>query len=190
MRREALSSKVISPQSQELMRVVGLAGPIKSGKSSVARILCEKAGFSRLSFGQLVVEQVNAQHLNPTRGQLQETGTQLIRELGYEGITDLLLRKMDKNPFQVIEGVRHAGVDSYLRKRFKNVYKLVYVDCPLEERFRRAQTENPQLTTETFLTQDEAPIEWGTRALRVIAEVVFSNDRGVDELTYQVSRFL
>ncbi len=115
---------------------------------------------------------------------------QLIRELGYEGITDLLLRKMDRNPSQVIEGVRHAGVDSYLREKFKNVYKLVYVDSPFEVRLQRAQTEYPELTVEAFRSQDEAQVESGTHALRGIAEVVLTNDKGLEELTKRVRRLV
>jgi len=188
MEPESLSKS--SGQKRLCAGWIGVAGPIRGGKSTVAKKIAQSGLYRRLSFGEMIYGRAVKAGLEPTRLVLQQLGSRMVREMGYVGITEMLLEKAPPGCDLVIDGIRHIEVNEYLRRKSICGYSLVYVDAPFMVRFDRARKAQPSLTAEQFTAMDTAPIEQGTILLRDHAQCVLNNDTANEQLDQQVSELL
>ncbi|MBU7038785.1 MAG: AAA family ATPase [Theionarchaea archaeon] len=91
-----------------MWKFIGVSGPIGAGKTTLCTILIER-GYKYLSFGKLVGDIVKKERTIYSRRELQDRGEELIRDLGYPGIVNLLFEKnkVDKASNHVVDGIRH-----------------------------------------------------------------------------------
>jgi dephospho-CoA kinase len=123
--------------------VLALAGKIASGKSKLADEFAKTMGWPHVSFGDFVRGVARERGLPDTREVLQELGDKFIRE-ELESFCKSVLAQADWKPGQplVIEGVRHAEVDTLLRELVApSKYFLVLVSVDDQTRKERLRAE-------------------------------------------------
>lgn len=123
--------------------VLALAGKIASGKSTLAVNFAEAVGWPHVSFGDYVRGVARERGLEETREVLQEIGDKFIRE-DLEGFCKSVLAQADWQPGMplVVEGIRHAEVNSLLRRMVApSKYFLVLVSVDDQTRKARLQQE-------------------------------------------------
>jgi adenylate kinase family enzyme len=118
--------------------VVALAGRKGSGKSTIARTLVERHGFSHASFGQYVRSEGQRRKLKLDTPGLEELGSALIQDLGWERFCREVLRNVLGASELVVDGVRHWEVVPILRSITSPAKViLVFVEIDDDERVAR-----------------------------------------------------
>jgi predicted kinase len=108
-----------------------VAGPMRSGKSTVARRIVERFGGVRLGFGDVVRRRAQALGLQDDRSSLQRVGEEWVtRDPG--GLCDAVLTPSAGEAVVVVDGVRHQHVHGLLRARARGRrVVLVFVDADI-----------------------------------------------------------
>jgi dephospho-CoA kinase len=178
-------------------RIIGVSGQIGAGKTETSCILTNQWGYIRLSFGELVEGIIKEEKIAVTRKNLQDKGEELIRTIGCEGITDLLIKKtkIDEVSNYVVDGIRRVGVHLYFRKLFGDSFTLIYVDAPEAVRLTRIKyAGTPKnitiVTLDDLRAADEAPVEKGVPELKKHADVIIQNTGSREDLLNELSRYL
>jgi dephospho-CoA kinase len=118
---------------------VGVAGPIGSGKTTLASELATRIDCPRASFGELVRSVAQTLGLNPTdRTVLQDLGDELIAE-GWTSFVEAVLTQAGYSSGSVvIDGIRHRSAIETLRSMLEPTpLVIVAVDISDEERRER-----------------------------------------------------
>jgi cytidylate kinase len=91
--------------------VLGIAGTLRSGKSSLADELATRLAIPLVSFGGYVREQARTRGIPLSRSNLQELGVQLIAELGWRSFVVRVLETVGDDSAQsmIVEGIRHRA---------------------------------------------------------------------------------
>jgi adenylate kinase family enzyme len=154
--------------------VLALSGKIASGKSTLANEFAKEVGWPCVSFGDYVRSVARDRGLVESREILQEVGDKLIRT-NLEGFCQSVLAQADWKPGQalVIEGVRHAEVNTVLRSLVApSKYVLAYLKVDDQIRKDRLRDEGigdkELIHVETHPTEEQV-----TRVLPYIADYVF-----------------
>ncbi len=144
------------------MRIlIGLTGPMASGKGESAKYLVEKKGFSYISLSDMVREEVRRRGLELTRENMQNTGNSM-RKTGGAGILGKLVREKisGTNKNWVIDGIRNPSEIKELRKIHK--FYLIALLSPLqllvERIFSRQRSSDPLSRNEIVKKMER---EWG-----------------------------
>ena len=172
-------------------RVVGLAGQIGSGKSSVARGLADALSCPVASFGDCVRGIARERGVDPVRENLQAIGQELLEMLGPASFIDRVLEgsRWDRRGSLVVEGIRHRTVAETLPSRVQPIpFFLVYLEVPDPLRRSRAITRDA-LSPGVLSQLEQHPTEREVRyAVRDLADVVISADADVAGTVASVTR--
>jgi dephospho-CoA kinase len=169
--------------------VIGLAGPIGSGKTSVALGLASALNCSVASFGTYVRELAVRSGRGTSRDTLQEISEQLIDLIGLRGLTRNVLASAvwDREHSLVVDGIRHPDVVTALRAEAAPLpVILVYLDVSPKVRRNRFVTRDNLSAWEldSFeLHSTERDVETRVRAL---ADVVMTADGQVEDVVAAV----
>jgi dephospho-CoA kinase len=111
-------------------KIVGFAGRIKSGKSTISRRVAKDLGWTWVSFGDLLRDEASRRGLAPSsREVLQNLGRELIRG-GWKTFCSALLKKAGWAPSQplIVDSVRHIeAIDTLKLLTAPSEVKLVFV---------------------------------------------------------------
>ena len=161
--------------------MVGLSGRIASGKSYLGEYLEQWYGFQVMRYRTLLARILGERGQPVSRDTLQEIGLELGKEIGYDGLTRLLLE--DANPDQnyALDGVRHLSTFSYLKGLYADRFALFYRDVDEALRWRlhnERSAEQIQMTLEEFRAIDRAPVESEIPLLKSKADLIppFASD--------------
>lgn len=113
--------------------IVGITGPIASGKSVLAEML-DSRGFIRMTLSEEVREECKARNLQIVRKVLQDIGNEMRVKHGNGYWASRLLSKTKPNKNYVIEGIRNPGEVEELRK--ERNFVLIGVTAPEELRLK------------------------------------------------------
>lgn len=175
--------------------VVGVVGPIASGKSLVAKCLVD-AGFEAFSLSDRIRDSLRFEGIEITRPSLQDRGDYLRSEFGEDILareTAELIRQGDSSCI-VIESIRHPEEIVYLKESLGVL--IVGVNAAPKRRFefvqQRGRTGDSQ-TWEEFLEADERENDSSIKDHRIrvsdcldMADVVIENDGSKDELKEKI----
>lgn len=115
------------------MVIIGVVGPIASGKSILSDMLVQK-GFTKLSFSAEVREEANIRGIPIERKHLQDLGNKMRKEQGGDYWAQRIISKIEPNKKYIIEGIRNLH-EVHALKKLSN-FKLIAVDAPIEKRFQ------------------------------------------------------
>ncbi len=155
--------------------VVGFAGRIGSGKTTLSRMTAQRLELQWTSFGDLVRRTASEQRLEQTRQSLQDLGDSMIAA-GWKGFCGSLLALADWRHGQglVIDGIRHVAAVTTLRDLVDpNRLLVVFVDLPPE--MRRSRLESRGITPGAIAAADAHPNEAEVDAVRAMADIVVDN---------------
>lgn len=96
--------------------VLGFAGSIASGKSTLSIAVASALGWQRVSFGDCVRAVAQNQGLGDSREVLQAVGASLINQ-GWEQFCKAVLAQSNWEPGQplIVDGIRHAEIVPIMR---------------------------------------------------------------------------
>ena len=173
-------------------RIVVVSGAIASGKSELARALCDRFRGKRYSTREMLIEQVGEL---TERAELQAAGERLDAETDGAWVRDGLSRAvydLKDLDFVVIDSVRISAQIAHLRRSFGRRVIHVHVDASddtLRERYesRRAHAEVDELPTYEEARASKTEQQVGSLALE--ADVVVDSDRSTPaDLLVRVAR--
>ena len=175
--------------SRSYSRVLGIAGQICSGKTSLAKELGARLAAQRVSFGQYVSKEAVKRGIPTDREHLQELGEQLLAELGPTRFVQLVFEDAGapKEGWLVVDGIRHLEVSEAIRGAAQH-YVLLYLEVPQSERLRRLEGRDG-LPQETNIASMDHPMELRIPQLSRYADLTLPGEP-VSEWVDKVGRFL
>lgn len=167
--------------------VLGLAGGIASGKSTLSEALSRTLHCRRASFGGFVRELAKARGLPARREVWQQLGQELI-QAGVREFCVAVLRSggWESGDRFIIDGIRHKAVAVALREIVKpSDFRLIYVSVPAEVRSERLKSANTHGLT--LAEMEEHPTELDVReTLPDLADLIVNGELPVDVLIGQI----
>ena len=119
--------------------IIGLTGPICSGKDEVAKLLSEM-GFTRLSLSDEIRAEMRAKGIELTRSNLQEYADNTRRKEGAGAWARKIMARLQNDKNYVIDSIRNPGEIEELRQ-LGNFF-LIKVYAPARMRFSRMVKRN------------------------------------------------
>lgn len=130
--------------------IIGLTGPVGSGKGEVSNILTGM-GYVRFSFSDALREKMNEEGIELTRKNMQDFGDNWRKTEGMEILAKMLSDKImkTKTKYAVIDGFRNpAEVEEF--KKFRD-FVLIGIDSTPENRFNRLIKRGRENDPKTFV---------------------------------------
>jgi cytidylate kinase len=168
--------------------VVGFAGRIGSGKSTISIEVARALGWPRASFGDYVRTVARSAGLGESREGLQEIGASLI-ERGVDDFCRAVLAQSGWNAGEplVIDGIRHAEVIESLRKLVAPLeMRVVYLDVKDEKRLNNLRKREDAVAEELELVEGHTTEEQVKNVLPELADLRLPGDRPLEELVATV----
>lgn len=177
--------------------IIGIAGPIASGKSVLVDMLVEK-GFVCLGLSDEVREEAKKLGIPIERKALQDFGNAMREKFGNGYWAERLIKKMEPSKNYIIVGIRNPGEIDSLRKLGNFV--LIGIDAPVEKRFQwilaRDKDSDPK-TIEEIKAMDsrdrgvgEAAHGQQSQKCYEMADAYVLNDSSFEDLAKKVSELL
>ncbi len=175
------------PQSRNKL-VVGIAGSIGAGKTTVAKYLASGHGFGYLRYSQVLAEWLGRGTNN--RAVLQQLGWEIMSRGKQNQLNAMLIGKIRDGRDYAIDGLRHRIDYITLRKRFRRKFFLLYVDAPAALRWHRLRRNRKFGSIMQFRKADHHPVERRLRSLKRHASFVISNNGTRAELRRALDRVI
>lgn len=120
--------------------VLGLVGPIASGKGTIARFLKSK-GFEYFSLSDVVRDETRSRDLEINRKNLQDVGNDLRSNFSGAVLVDRIVGKVKKHNLVVIDGVRNPQEIAAIKNDLfgKIMHVSAYKNRRLERYLERAE---------------------------------------------------
>ncbi|HET9098696.1 MAG TPA: AAA family ATPase [Candidatus Saccharimonadales bacterium] len=176
-------------------QLVGLTGTLNAGKDTAANHLVNNHGFMHVSSGDVLRAEAKRQGLPNDRNTLIEIGVRLRKEYGNVGA--LVIKGVEQWQEQkeaylgglVVSGLRILGEAQEVHAQGG---KLVFIDAPVEERYRRMvarqRDAEAEKTLEEFMEHERYELEGlggsdrpHLRAIQAISDIRLDNS-GLPEL--------
>ncbi|KKW01560.1 MAG: hypothetical protein UY52_C0007G0021 [Parcubacteria group bacterium GW2011_GWC2_49_9] len=129
------SSLPLGKKTTPMKTVIGIIGPIGSGKDTAAIYLAEKLGCKVYEISGHIKKLAHEQGILHDRQSLIDFGNRIVKERGSEYLPNALLEQISERG--IITGMRQVAQIEYLQKHSNLI--LVAIDADPEIRFKRAQ---------------------------------------------------
>jgi uncharacterized protein YprB with RNaseH-like and TPR domain/predicted nuclease with RNAse H fold/dephospho-CoA kinase len=165
-------------------RVIGLSGPISSGKTTAGQYLALH-GFAYGRYSQVLQSLLEDRGLPVTRESLQQIGEEVYRGLGQRWLGSELIKRMPESGDLVIDGLRHPEDHSFLVEAFGPCFFHMHIDAPESLREQRYITSEGD--KEEFRRATAHPVEADTPKLAELANVIIHNRGSLEEFFSELS---
>lgn len=135
--------------------LIGLTGRIASGKGEIVEYL-KKKGFEYCTISQVIRKESAKINIPITRSSLQDVGNLIRKHEGSGGWIKRIIKIIDLNKNNIVDGIRNPGEVEELRKT--KDFILISVDAPQKIRYRRVLSrgkESDPKEWEDFIKVDE-----------------------------------
>lgn len=135
------------------MKIIGLCGKIGSGKDTFADYLVRKHGFVKLTMGEMILKEMQAQGIKEIdRFKMQQFSDESKKKYGKDVWARACTDFARKNQLRrvVISGVRDSSELNYLRITLAKDFALVCINAEQETRFKRVKARKSMKDVETF----------------------------------------
>lgn len=174
-----------------MQQIIGIVGPIASGKGEVARFLSEEYGFFRTSLSDRIREINVKRNLSNTRETLQNLGDELRRLYGNDILCELTMNLLEDQPKIVIESIRHPDELKFFRDFGNRNTKIIAVDATREKRFKYMLERNlegdPKTWTEFLIRDTREYLRLNNSSIDIngcigLADVIVQNNLSINDL--------
>lgn len=146
--------------------IIGVAGPIASGKSTFAKALAQRFSLKLIGFGQYVRHVARGKGLDDSnRRILQDLGQSLVEDDARAFVQGVFAHaSFQRTDGVVLDGIRHDSVWLEIlafASSHGSIARLVLLDMPEEERRKRLKTR--ALSLDEIEEQDRHPSEADVR---------------------------
>lgn len=163
--------------------VVGLSGPISSGKTTAGRFL-ESEGFRYGRYSLVLKDMLEERGVAVSRESLQEIGEEVYKNPGQRWLCRKLVERLPSGGDIVIDGLRHPEDHAFLTETFGPDFIHIYIDAPEELRLQRYIVDRG--TREEFEAATAHPVESDVPAMAPLAHVVLSNSGSREEFESKI----
>lgn len=178
--------------------IIGLVGPLCSGKDSFSKILLER-GFECFSLGDVLREEMKSAGQEITRESIQKFANNLREKEGSAIISQIIISKMRKDKSYLVQGFRNPEEIKEFRKL--NDFFLVSLDSSVETRFERMKLRKREKDPENFqefkkiddmelLGTNQEKHGFNIQECMKMAEKKIVNDGDFEDLKNKVGQFL
>lgn len=173
-------------------KIIGLVGPIRAGKSSVAAYLCEKYGYQLASNSDLLRDIAVNLGMAPTRDNLRRLGDSIFTVLGNDTLARYRLSMPQSFPI-VVDGIRYKEeITIYLQEPS---FRLLGIDAPEDLRHQRTnllahQGKDQELSNSQFSQLNLARSELQVESLLELANAKIFNDQTQVDLFGQIDQLI
>ena len=160
--------------------IIGLSGAIASGKSIISAKLAEILGGAKYTFSDMLKNEMKKRNLEINRENMQHFSSGFIRELGYPGFTEALLKELkpDSPKVIIIDGIRHIGVLDYLSSKYSHFIS-IYVEADFDTRYERYIQKN-NTNKQQFMAICSRDTESEIKDIKILSNIHINNN--VDDL--------
>lgn len=120
---------------------IGLSGTIAAGKGVVKSAMEERYKTLYFSCSDILREEADKRNIERTRKNLTDIGNELRKLHGPGVLAEKIIDRLSKLPvlpeIVIIDSIRNPGEVSMLRYTLKKYFFLLFVDAPLEIRYKR-----------------------------------------------------
>ena len=159
--------------------VVCIVGQPGAGKDELANYLEKKKGFSHISTGNIIREEMKKENIPTDRERMRVFSKNMREKTGNGYPANIAARKIACDT--VISGPRNMDEVNVFRKKFGKNFILVAVYAPIEIRYQRVKSgrerDGDNITFAQFKAQEEAELDSGTHEL---SKLLSTADRSVD----------
>lgn len=145
----------MAKQNKQL--VIGIIGPIASGKGAAARWLVEKYGFEEITLSDFLRQEARRRNKHPSRRYLRKLQAELRAKYGDDYLLQRAIEAIKQKGYEkvVIDGLRQPDECALAKKLLKA--KIILIDSDPFVRFKRAKSRGRKGFAESyeqFLHQD------------------------------------
>lgn len=170
--------------------VIGIAGRIGAGKTSVARYLELKHGFFYIRYSQVLSDW---KATDPeSRAHLQAVGWEVMAGGMQQELNDRLIAKIGDRGKCAVDGLRDPLDYLSLSTKFPAHFHLIFIDGPTETRWKRLHEKDAKKypNRQAFNGADLHPVEQQIDSFRNQAEFLLENSGSREELYEKVDAIL
>jgi len=175
--------------------IIGLVGPIASGKGTVKKYLVEKYSAQDCRFSTILRDVLKRLSIEPSRDNLINLSTILREQFGQDLLAKVIANdaKHLDGEIVVIDGVRRMEDVKYLRE--VPGFVLVAIDAHPEKRHtrlvvRNENTGDDKKTYEEFIADHSRETEATIPGVMKTADLIIDNSGTFDELYAQVDKIV
>ena len=166
--------------------VLGITGKRGSGKDTMAEYLKATYGFRVLTYTDDVLAPIlKAKGREVTRENLISLALEMRAASGRHILTKLMCDKIDLDGLWAISGVRYPEEVGYFKERFGDAFKLVKIECSIENRHERVVLRGTKgeagMTMRKFMEIEEKETEKMINETIRLADFSLDNDGKLDE---------
>ncbi len=177
------------------MIVIGLVGPKRSGKDTVAEYIVQKYGAKSHAHSEIYNEILRLLKISNTRMNIIKL-VGLRDVFGSNVLIHALNKKIqeDKAELEVVTGIRFENELENIKTYPQSI--LIYIDAPVEQRYERQLLEKQYQGDSTMSFEEfkeieaKQPTETHIAELKKKCEYILLNDKGREELFEQVDNIL
>lgn len=177
-----------------MKKIIGIIGPVGSGKDTVAEYISNKLGINSFQISQPLKDIAKEKNMEPTRENLIKIGSDLVKEKGPEYLAELCLKKISGD-IGMITGVRVLEIIEYLRKNTDFI--LLSIDANPNLRFNRSTERGKSgeaRTLEEFVEnenrENSSPNVQRLFECMKLADYSIQNEDSLEDLFREVDEFL
>ena len=164
--------------------IIGLTGPAQAGKDTVADYIVENYGFKKVSFSDILDEELKKRGLEITKMNRSKLGDDLRKKGGMGVLAEILLKRID-SPDVVIPNFRSPEEVVYIRSKTSG-FHLILIETDAKKRYERRSNIDPD-NFEEFVARDERDFKnKGMESVFIMADHSLHNDGNLEELHEQI----
>jgi dephospho-CoA kinase len=160
--------------------VIGIAGRIGSGKTSIGKYLASAYGFQYLRYSQVLSEWLAKDP--ESKSHLQEIGWEVMAGGKQTELNRRLIAQITPGADVAVDGLRHPTDYESLRNSFLSSFRLLYIDSPVRERWERLRGRGRYADFNTFEAADSHSVEQSIELLKPNATLVLQNKSSLQGL--------
>ena len=175
--------------------IIGLVGPIASGKGEIKKYLQEKYGANEHRFSTMLRDVLNRMHIETSRKNLQDVSSVLRQQFGGDLLAKVLTEDVKKDDSQliVIDGIRRFADIQYLKDLAE--FALVSVDANEEVRYQRSVSRNENIgdndkSFAEFQAEGSAEAELEIPKVMASTEIKIENNGTIEDLHLDIDKLL
>lgn len=177
--------------------IIGITGPLCTGKSILSEMLIEK-GFFRLSFAQVLRDEMTDKGLEIDRIKLQDYGNEMRKKHGADYFAEKLLAMTQEDKNYIVEGFRNpAEINAFRKNReFILIGLAAPTDLRLQWMISRSKDKDPD-NIEDLIRVDArdrgvGEPDYGQQSDKcyMLADAFIMNNTSVEDLKEKITKIL
>jgi dephospho-CoA kinase len=175
--------------------IIGLVGPIASGKGETKKYLQEKYGATEHRFSTMLRDVLNRMHIEISRKNLQDVSLIMRQQFGSDLLAKVLTEdvKNDNHELIVIDGIRRAVDIQYLKEI--PGFNLVSIDANERLRYERVVSRNEnagdnEKSFAEFQKDTQAEAELAIPEVMATAKIQIENNGTFEDLYLNIDKLL